>query len=205
MFSQIKTSLHHVINIKSEEEWIALEKLIEFKTYRKGECVLRAGEVAEYVYFLNKGLFRLFYEFKEKVHTSKFFKENEFVASYESFLTRAPSDHSLDALEDSEVLAINYDNLQQLYNNYPVYDRLGRLMAEGLFISVCEKNRKYFQSPEEKYLDFVRHSPDLLQRIPQYIIASYMAISPETLSRVRKRMSKKQLDLNQENKPAIAS
>jgi CRP/FNR family transcriptional regulator, anaerobic regulatory protein len=205
MYTQIISCLQNIIRFTSDEEFLELKKCLVEKSVLKGECILSEGEVADYVYFVNSGLLRLFHVYKDKVVTAKFFKENEFASPYESFLTRSPSGHAMDALEDSKILLLHYDDLQRLYSNFRVYDRLGRLIAESLFIFTCSRQRKVLQPPDEQYMDFVLNYPDLLQRVPQYIIASYLNITPETLSRIRKRQSRKQIDLSQEKLHAMAS
>jgi len=205
MYTLLKNCLQSLSGFNTEEEWDALKTRLEFRQVKKGDLLIKDSEVENYVIFVNKGLLRIFYTVNEKVHTAKFFKEGDFASSYESFLTRQPSPHSIDALEDSELLLLKYDDLQFLYSNFPVYERLGRMIAEDLFIYVCEKNRKALQTPDENYRDFMIAHPDLLQRIPLYIIASFMHVTPETLSRIRKRMVRKQIDLNQEKVSALAS
>jgi CRP/FNR family transcriptional regulator, anaerobic regulatory protein len=189
----------------STEALEAVQDRVKTKHVRRGECLEAEGQVADKIYFVNSGLLHLQFTVKEKAQTAKLFRENEFCSSYESFLTRVPSAYSIDALEDCELIVLGYDDLQFLYKNYPVYERLGRMVAEDLFIFLCDKNRKIRLTPEEHYVDFVRRYPDLVQRVPQYIIASYLNMTPETLSRIRKRMVKMPLDLGQEKFTAVAS
>lgn len=205
MYTFLRSCFESFAKLNSEEEWAALQEKVEFRVIKKGEFITRAGELENHVIFINKGLLRIFYVYEEKTHTARFFKEGTFTSSYESFLKREPSVHSIDALEDSELLLIKYDDLQELYNKYPIYERLGRLIAEDLFIFMCEKQRNLHQSPDEKYLDFMRKQGDLIQRVPLYIIASFMSITPETLSRTRKRMLRKKIDFDQERIAAVAS
>ena len=205
MFSQLKACLNAIVDFNSQEEWEALQSRLSYKIVKKGERVLAEGEVENHVVFINKGLLRLYYYHNEKMYTGKFFTENTFASAYESFLTRMPSIHSIDALEDSELLFLQYDDLQWLFKKYPVYERLGRLVAEDLFIYICADKKRFIQTPEEQYKDFMKKHPDLLQRVPQYIIASFMGITAETFSRLRKRMSKRHLDQDQERKHALAS
>jgi CRP/FNR family transcriptional regulator, anaerobic regulatory protein len=205
MFAQIKNCLQSFISFNNEEEWDALRECLKVKYVRKGQVLLDEGDISDSVIFVNKGLLRIYHTDNDKTFTAKFFVENQFASAYQSFLTKTPSEYALDALEDSEILILKYQDLQDLYKKHPVYERLGRLVAEELFIYVCQRNKSMRQTPEEKYLEFLYTSPNLLQRVPQYIIASFLGITPETLSRLRKKMTRKNLDLNQEKRVPVLS
>jgi len=204
MYTLIRNSFEALMAFNSEDEWNAFTERLVLKCVKKGEFLTRPDEIENHVIFVNKGLLRIFYYHEEKTHTARFFREGTFASCYESFLKRQPSDQGIDVLEDSEVLLIKYDDLQYLYQNYPIYERLGRLVAEDLFVYICEKHKKMHQTPDEKYLDFMRTQGDLIQRVPLYLIASFMSITPETLSRIRKRMLRKKIDFNQDSIAAVA-
>lgn len=201
----LKTYINTLTPLNNEEEWSAFSERLTLKHVAKGDVLLKEGEVAGFVVFVNRGLLRLYSTFDDKIRTTKFCKEGEFGSPYESFLTGLPSVYAFDALEDSELLFLASDDLQYLYRKYPVFERLGRLIAESLFIFLCAKQKRAFQTPDEQYLEFIQTYPDLVQRVPQYIIASYLGITPETLSRIRKRMVQVPLDFNQEKMVLAAS
>jgi CRP-like cAMP-binding protein len=174
----------------TEEEMEMFLKCFTLKTYKRKEVVIEEGQVCRYIWFLNKGLARDFYYRNQAEHTSDFFIENSFLTNYESFLTRKPSIGSIDALEDCEMLMISYDSLQKLYNESNVWEKTGRIIAERLFLRA--KRRKddlIANSPELLYLFLVQERPQVIQRVPQYYIASFLGISPEHLSRIRKKLS----------------
>lgn len=174
----------------TEKEMEMFLKCFTLKTYKRKEVVIEEGQVCRYIWFLNKGLARDFYYRNQAEHTSDFFIENSFLTNYESFLTRKPSIGSIDALEDCEMLMISYDSLQKLYNESNVWEKTGRIIAERLFLRA--KRRKddlIANSPELLYLFLVQERPQVIQRVPQYYIASFLGISPEHLSRIRKKLS----------------
>jgi CRP-like cAMP-binding protein len=118
-----------------------------------------------------------------------FGRENEYLAQYDSFLTRTPSAGNIDALEDCELINLSYDDIQKLYESFPVFERFGRKVAEMLFIMISSQtNRLLTLSPEERYQQLQEEQSYILQRVPQYMIASYIGITPEHLSRLRKRL-----------------
>lgn len=115
--------------------------------------------------------------------------ENDFITDYLSILTHAPADKDIICLEDCEILVVEIQKLNNLYSQDPIFERIGRLMAEGLFINWHLKAKSLsMDNAETRYKNLVTMRPDLPQRVPQYLVASYLNISPETLSRIRKKM-----------------
>jgi CRP-like cAMP-binding protein len=115
--------------------------------------------------------------------------ENQFAADYTSFLEQSPSIKNIEALEDTEVAEISYVNINELYQQFPVFQIFGRRMAEQLFITFDQNNtRLTTMSPEERYLRLLQKQSPLLQVVPQYMVASYLGITPEHLSRIRKKV-----------------
>lgn len=190
-FVLIKKFYRQLMPELADSSWLELEKLFERKTVRKGDFVLKAGETADFVTFVNKGVGRLYYTVEGKEIVAGFFKEGEYIADYSSFLTRTPALCSIDAIEDAEILNLSYYNLQLAYQTYPEFQKFGRLIAEYLFIMVSDRTSTLLlKAPEERYLDFLEKSADLIQRVPQYMIASYLGVTPEALSRIRKRLAR---------------
>lgn len=174
----------------TEEEMEMFLKCFTLKTYKRKEVVIEDGQVCRYIWFLNKGLARDFYYRNQAEHTSDFYIENAFLTNYESFLTRKPSKGSIDALEDCEMLMISYDSLQKLYNESKVWEKTGRIIAERLFLGAKKrKDDLIANTPELLYLYLLQERPQVIQRVPQYYIASFLGITPEHLSRIRKKLS----------------
>lgn len=173
----------------TDEEWKAHRDCLTRRFLRKGELLVSEGQVVNNVSFINKGSFRVFKAINGQDLTKHFFFANEYATEYISFLTRKPSDICVKALEDAELIELHYDKVQALYEQYPVWQKYGRLMAEHLFIVLAERtHRLLYHTPEENYLHLLESRPDIIERIPQQYIASYLGIQPESLSRIRKRL-----------------
>ncbi|WP_324677662.1 Crp/Fnr family transcriptional regulator [Hymenobacter sp. GOD-10R] len=170
----------------AEEEliipWFVAEEL------PKGGFFLRPGEVSRKVAFIVEGVFHNFRNRDGQEHTFYFGREQEFIGDYSSFLPAQPAVHAIQALEPARLLSISYDNLERLYRQVQQGERFGRLVAEMLFVDVLGQLTSFYEeTPEERYARFVRTYPDLQQRIPQYYIASYVGVKPQSLSRIRGR------------------
>ncbi|MBP7509201.1 MAG: Crp/Fnr family transcriptional regulator [Prolixibacteraceae bacterium] len=175
----------------NQDEWTYVKSLFFEEEIKKGQYILRPGEICSKVSFIPKGLFRMFYLVKGEENTTLFFSENQLVTDYYSFLTKTPCIGTIQALENSKLYSISYSNLQLLYD-FKSWERIGRIMAERAFsFSVMEANRFIHDDFETRYVTFLKENPDYIQRIPQYMIASYLKMTPETLSRIKKRISKK--------------
>lgn len=181
----------------NDEEWIFAKDLFRKEEICKGDFFIKFDEVCKKTAFVSSGLFRMFYFVNGEENTTLFFSENQFVSDYYSFLTQTPSIGPIQALEDSIVYSISYIDLQKLYE-FKSWERIGRIMAERAFsFSVLEANRFLHDDYETRYVTFFNENPDYFQRIPQYMIASYLKMTPETLSRVKKRIHK---DINSKYK-----
>jgi len=158
----------------------------------KGEFFLEVGKINKHVGFLNKGLVRYFVYKDEEESTFEFTKEGEFIANYQSFNNKTGSVQNIQAIEDCEILIINYENVQTIFNTTKNGNLIGRLIIEHRFdIMVNQLLAIYMQNHAERYQNFIQHYSDLSQRIPQYLIASYVGVKPESLSRIRRRFAKR--------------
>lgn len=163
-------------------QWFVAEEL------PKGGFFLRAGEVSRKIGFVVQGVFHNFRSRDGQEHTFYFGREQEFIGDYSSFLPARPAAHAIQALEPARLLTISYDNLQCFYREVREGERFGRLVAEALFVDVLRQLTSFYEeTPEERYARFVRTYPDLQQRVPQYYIASYVGVKPQSLSRIRGR------------------
>jgi CRP-like cAMP-binding protein len=170
----------------SRAEFNLLLSYLEIREFDKKVQVVREGEVEKYVNLIAKGLVRKFVQMKSKEITLQLATEGHIVHSELSFHTQSPSGPVLETIEPTTFISISYDNLQELYEEFPKAERLGRLIVSDLFI---KKDFRYFdqlqKSTRERFLEYVRTHPHMLQRVPQKFIASYLNIKPETFSRLK--------------------
>jgi len=167
-------------------------KHFEKKELKKKTNLLQAGKTADEVYFIVEGCMRLFCVRDGEELSTYFFTEQMFAGAYDSFISRKPSRHSIETLEDCEVLALTYHALQELYVEFPKMNEFIRKAIEERFVVLHDLFTDYvLNSPEERYLSLQKERPDLLNRIPQHQIASFLGITPVSLSRIRNRVAKK--------------
>lgn len=174
------------------EEKEAVDRLIPIKVFKKGTLLLEEGNVAKACYFTIKGCVRSFIVKDGEERTTQFFVEGEPIASLLSYLNQTPSNHYFECLEDTTLAVLTHDNEQELYNLHPKFEALCRNNIELEFGKQQETLQNYLtQSPKERYLNLLENRPDLIQRVPQYYIATFLGVQPESLSRIRKRIANK--------------
>lgn len=165
-----------------------LEKKTERLELPKKHILLKKGKVCNHLYFIEKGLARNFFEEDNKELTNDITIEGELLVSFSSFITRKPSLETIELLEDSVLCALHYDDLQILYKSFPVMDHIGRMIAEYNYNSLVIKNyRLKFNTATERYEALFRTKIEIIKRVPIGIIASYLGMSIETLSRIRSK------------------
>jgi len=187
----LKTLLQSLAGL-SDEAWTLAQPYFRRETLRKGDYFVADGAVCHRLAFVEQGLFRLFYRLEGEEKIMLFFSEGQFMADYYSFLTRTPSLRPIEALEPAVLYTLRYEELQALYAASPVWQQIGRLMAEQAYIyAVQRSNRLIHDDYDTRYLTLLAEQPTLLQRVPQYMVASYLNMTPETLSRVKSRVHRK--------------
>jgi len=157
---------------------------------KKHDFLLKEGEVAKQSHFTVRGCLRLYtIDSKGKEHIMQFAPENWWIGDIDSSTSRAPSIYFLDALEDSDVLSMDIDSWEKSMNEIPALALLfQRLMQNRQTVSQRRIINSMSATSEERYIEFMKTYPSLVQRIPQHMIASYLGITPESLSRIRKQM-----------------
>jgi CRP-like cAMP-binding protein len=184
-------TISQIINFDEETEEFIIKSFRELKI-KKGDHFLKEGEPNLLLGFIVKGLVRIYITKNgDEQSCIDFSKEGEFITVYDSFLQNGISTQSIQAIEDTSLLVINNNDLQYFYQNIPNGDRLGRILIEKRFIELAgQLYSNYLHNSEQRYLHFVKTYPDLLQRIPQYHISSFVGIKPQSLSRIRKRLAR---------------
>jgi CRP/FNR family transcriptional regulator, anaerobic regulatory protein len=191
MTIQILQSIKSIVPLSEAEEH-AFTKILEVKQFKKKDFLLQEGQVCDKISFINSGCMRAFYNVEAVENTVQFFFADSWYTDYASFILGRPAIENMQALEPSEVVQFKKKDLYKLYDQYPVFDRVGRVMAENAFISISKLNQMLTnEEPEQRYLNLLKQRPELVEKIPQHYIASYLGIQPESLSRIRKRITDK--------------
>ncbi len=172
-----------------EENWTRIKPFLIIRHFKKGKTIIKEEQIENYLSVIAKGCIRFFIR-KDGIEINfEFAFENNFCTSYASFLSRTPSQISLEAIEDVTLISIHYDSLQELYNESPYGERIGRLTTEGYYIWREKREIQLLSStPEELYLDLLTQYPEYIHRIPQKHLASYLKVQPESLSRIKRRI-----------------
>jgi CRP/FNR family transcriptional regulator, anaerobic regulatory protein len=190
MFEAIKSYYRKLVPHIRESELEALESCLSVRQIAKGDFLVKAGQVCKHVSFINSGLVRVYYTTDGKDISIGFAGAGDYTSEYESFLTLKPAAQNIGALTDVEVIDLAFNDMQRLYKQYPVFQEFGRKIAEFLFIMLNQRNTALLAtSPEDRYKNMIANNSALLQQVPQYMLASYIGVTPEHLSRIRKKMS----------------
>lgn len=164
----------------------AIDTKVQRMELPKKHILLKKGKVCNFLYFIEKGLARNFFEEDNKELTNDIILEGEILVSFSSFISRKPSLETIELLEDGVLCAIHYDNLQNLYQQFPIMERTGRMIAEHHYNSLAMKSyRLKFSNSSERYQYLFDNKIEIVKRVPIGIIASYLGMSIETLSRIR--------------------
>lgn len=176
----------------ADSELEVIMPYFEFRKIKKKSILLDIGEVSNEVFYVIKGCIRLYCEKDGEELSTYFFTENMFAGSYDSFISRKPSKVAIETLEDTEFLALSYESQEKLYKIFPKMNEFIRKAIEQRFVLLHDLFISYLlNSPEERYLMLIKERPDLLQRIPQHQIASFLGVTRVSLSRIRNRLAKK--------------
>ena len=184
--------LHKFVTLSEEEFDKYIRPYTEIRHFRKKQVITKENEVENYLNFVIKGLVRKYYKKGRTEINTQLATEGHIVHAQESFHSRTPSEYCVEAIEPSTMVSITYDNLEKIYASSHKMERLGRLV---ITFSMVIKDRWQINmiklTPRERFIDFIHKNPDLLQRVPQKYLASYLNIQPETFSRFKHLLKKK--------------
>lgn len=189
MYLSLKNAFDKILKI-TDEDWRIFESILEAKKLKKKEYLLKQGKICSGIYFLSEGTIRTFHINKDgKEINTAFYFQNDFLREIESMTNNIPSQKNIQAIENSTVFYIDKIKLINLYEKSDFYQKLGRMILEKL--TIIEQKYSSFltaNSPKERYLYILENRPELIERIPLQYLASYLGISRESLSRIRKRI-----------------
>ena len=175
----------------TEEDLAIIKTYITPKKLRKKQYLLQEGDICKYICFVEKGALKA-YSVDENGTESiiQFALEGWTISDLYSFLTVEPATYNIDALEDSELVLISKSAHEALLEKLPKYETYIRLQITNAYIALQKRLTSIISLPlEERYKNFLTVYPNIVQRVPQHMIASYMGLTPETLSRVRKKLN----------------
>lgn len=193
LISKIKAS----VSLSSgEEEFIS--SFFKGKLYRRGDFLLRSGEVPHEIFFVVEGSLHQFYlDEHANERTCNFCFENDFITDLESFSQQTQSPSNIKALENTTCMVIRCTDLIDLLNQSKAMEEFFRLLVEDIASKSIRRTKSLLSfSPEKQYTELLESSPEIFQRVPQKYIAQYLGIAPESLSRIRKRLMREPIVKN---------
>ncbi|MGZ5285529.1 MAG: Crp/Fnr family transcriptional regulator [Flavisolibacter sp.] len=177
----------------TDEEKVLSQTFFKPKKIRKKQYLLQEGDVCRYVAFVEKGMLRMYsIDEKSNEHIVQFAFEGWWMADQYSLLTGEPSTFSIEAMEDSELLLLSRQAEEEMLSKIPKFEKYFRLLLQNNLIATQRRlTRTLTQTAEQRYTDLIHSCPSIPQRVPQHMMASFLGITPETLSRIRKQKSMK--------------
>ncbi|MFT5021128.1 MAG: CRP-like cAMP-binding protein [Polaribacter sp.] len=178
----------------TKDDLILLENAVTQRDYSKNEIIFSEGKISNEIYFVTKGCVRLFYNVDGKDKTAFFYTEGQFICAGESYTFGIPAIENYQAVEPSEIFVFTKSKIETLLTKAPKFEILARIATENELITSQKQIASFVtKSAEERYLDLLNTQGELFQRVPQQYIASFLGVSPETLSRIKARVFGKKL------------
>ena len=176
----------------TETQKEAILESMEIQTYKKGEVILREGQLARSNYFILEGCVRQYYLKDGDDITSNFYTEEDWILPSLGMESERPAIYNLECLETCQVVIGNEEKGDQLIARFPEFQELAQIILEKEIIQQQTQQAAYIRnSPEERYLNVLANEKELINRVPQYHLATYIGVKPESLSRIRKRLLNK--------------
>jgi CRP-like cAMP-binding protein len=192
MFTEIDSFIKKHVSV-SEKELEKFHSILKHKKVKRKTILLKAGEICNFEAYVLKGCIRVFFIDENGFEIDLYFAvEDWWISDLASFSQQKPSRLYIQALEDSELLSFTYLQKEKLFKDAPVFERLFRLMIQRTHETMMNRLiSNLSKSAEERYVEFIRKYPKMPQRIPQHLIAAYIGVSPEFLSKIKAKLTKK--------------
>lgn len=172
-----------------ESDWHFIASCFRRRVFQRGEDIIKLSEQEENLYFIETGMARYYIPREDDELTFNFSFEKEFTGAYDSFLSQTPSEYSVQALAKTVSWQISYASLQDIYDHTRVGNYLGRLFTERLLVMKAQRELSLVShSAKDRYLNLFSRQPQILKHVPLKYVASYIGITPQALSRVRKQI-----------------
>jgi|SRR5690606_2247669 len=185
----IREYYERIVKLK-DNEWEFIASHFDRKVFAKNEIITRQGQTESHLSFIETGIVRFYIPNEENELTFNFCFDKEFTCAYHSFLTQTPSEYELQALTESIAWQISYSDLQKVYAQTTAGNYLGRLISEKLFLQKSKRELSLLKhTAKERYLNLFNEQPDILKYIPLKYVASYIGITPQALSRIRRQIA----------------
>ncbi len=191
MFERLKESLYEHVEL-TDEEWELCKNSFRPKRMLKRQFLLQEGDICRDLTFVEKGaLYSYSMDSKGNQHVIRFAFDGWWMANLESFFTNTPTRLNIEVLENSELLVLDKNNHEKLLEEIPSYERYHRIIIQNAYVALQQRVENALGlTAEEKYARLIEQSPEFLNRVPLNLVASYLGVSPETLSRVRTSFSR---------------
>ncbi|WP_299526312.1 Crp/Fnr family transcriptional regulator [Winogradskyella sp.] len=174
----------------SDSDWDFFSSKLHKEEFKKNSTLIKIGEIENYLSFISEGIVRFYIPQEDSELTFGFLFKNEFVTAYDSFITQTPSHYQIETLTNATLWRISFKDLQEVYKETESGNLIGRRMAENMFLIKSKREISLLnKTAEERYLDLFLERPKLLKQIPLKYIASYIGVTPQALSRIRKRIT----------------
>ena len=193
MLSAIKENIESKIDQKLDDvDFDYLSTLFIERNFIKKELIFSAGQKCNELFYVASGVLHSFsIDTKGESHTMQFGLEDYWMTDLYGFFGKGKAIFYLEALEQTKVYSISRSNFNEALNKLPKFERFNRILLQNAYIKSLHRIAKnYTEDAEKRYLDLLREQPDLIQRVPQYLIASYLGIKPQSLSRIRQGIQK---------------
>lgn len=189
MYERLRNSIARILDFE-EDEFEYFSNKFKVQQIAEKEVWASKGSIATQVAFINNGLMRLYYTREKLEMTAQFLFAGDMAGDYLSFIAQKPGKMNFQAMTDMELLVLSVEDIPALLQNTSIAPAFNQFTSEKKLHELMEREYSFLmESPEERYLKLVKEQPKLIQQIPQYYLAQYLGIKPESLSRIRKRLA----------------